>query len=486
MIDASSAENTSSQTGTGFAEVRRFTSDAASPNPTSISEVIQRPIIDISTGDPRSSLESLAVNEQQMSLLNVLAAESSLLKWGVMDSKEKYLRSQEEWGQSMTEWGARMEQKNPQLYKQIKAIARFISAKPGADAQAQIGQDIDWVAFHRDIHGVRGKKSIDAFVSKLKTMPGIAENVKGMEAISRIFGKEVHHKLFGEETPAEVHDRQREWSRAVVEKAFKADKIDEAKRDRLLAKVDERAESLGFLVNSVEIDSQFTSQEKAQIQKMLRTIPADLLKNIGRVYRIMDDVTFAGLHSQMGKHLEISSIGITSSALKYSAENRKYGWEGNPTEGVFYHEILGHGLRHYVMQLDKGLGDELRELVMTATEGMMRKDQYASRYLNNDPTLKSVSYSRSGIPAAVDEFWADRMAEWWGARNNKKIEENMVQGAKFTPAEQARIDQVCERTFDIFNRAAAYKKELDARPKGFIARLLSPKPQPQRRFAQAA
>ncbi len=422
------------------------------------------------TFDPLKFFNQLAEREEALIRLNVLAEAHSLRIYGQLTPGE-FMDAQQQWNNKMSEWAKQMDQIDPKLFKQIRTVANYISTPSQIGYDPGPDQEVDWIAFYNNLYKTPGAGSVEAFVARLKTMPGIRENVKGMEALSRMFGPEVHEELFGIETQAEAHENRDERSKEIVENAFNKRKIDEAKKDQLLQKIDERAENLDFLVNNVEIDSKFTAEEKIQIQKILHNIPLDLLRNIARVYQLKEDHVGAGQH-KVTISGRASEIGIKSSALKYSEENAKRGLDNSGTEGVFYHEILGHALRRYIARASKEFNQQMIDLLTRVPNGLLIKDTYAKRYIGDgDPELQHFNVPRDGISADVDEFWADRMSEWWGKRNGQAISLNRTDDNPFSAAEQMYVDGVCQQIYDIYEHAVEHKKQSGPHPNKILQRL---------------
>ncbi len=407
--------------------------------------------------DPLRFFNHLAERKEALARLNALAEAHSLRTHGQLTPSE-FMDAQQQWNNKMSEWAKQMDQIDPKLFKQIRTVANYISTPPQTGREPGPDQEVDWIAFYDNLYKTPGAGSVETFVARLKTMPGIRENAKGMEALSRMFGPEVHDRLFGVETQAEAHENRDERSREAVENAFNKGKIDEAKKDQLLKKIDERAENLDFLVNNVEIDSKFTAEEKIQIQKMLHNIPPELLRNIARVYQLKEDHSGAGSHKATISG-EASEIGIRSSALKYSEENAKRGLDNSETEGVFYHEILGHALRRYISKASKELNQQTIDLLTRVPNDLLIKDIYAKQYVDDDPKLSHMNVPRDGIAAEVDEFWADRMGEWWGKRNGQAVSLSRTDDNPFSAAEQMYIDGVCQQIFEIYERAVDHRRK---------------------------
>lgn len=424
--------------------------------------------------DPQSLSTHLEEREGALFKLNALAEAHSLRAYGRLDSNE-HQEALGQWSNQMSEWSKQMDQIDPKLFSQIRTVARYLSTS-SADIHQEPDQEIDWIAFYNNLHKNPGMGQVEAFVAKLKTMPGIGENAKGMEELSRMFGTEVHDRLFGIETQEEEYENRTKRSEEAVKKAFGAGKIDEEKKDRLLnkiyerdkidesdeidepGKIEQRNKKVDLLINSIETDSKFTIEEKKQIQEMLYNIPPELLRNIAKVYQLKEDHIGAGLHKAtiFGR---ASEIGLRSSALKYSEKYAERGLDRSETEGIFYHEILGHALRHYVAKASRELNQQMIDLLTRVPNNLLIKDIYANRYVDNDPKFSHMNVPRDGIPAGVDEFWADRMAEWWGKRNGQAVSLNRTADNPFSEAEQMFVDGVCGQVFEIYERAVAHKKK---------------------------
>ncbi|MCA9371801.1 hypothetical protein KC726_02790 [Candidatus Woesebacteria bacterium] len=407
---------------------------------------------------PRERAVLPKIAPQQWIHIDALMMRESKDRWGDLKNQAEHDTALQQWCGEMQLWFNRLGQQNNALRNQTIAIIHFLSPTAVIDSET-----VDWQIFHSSLSTDDPDGYVADFIKRLETMPAIKENIKGAKILCGIFGKEVRKELFGEYGPAEAHDKRTRKSKELVDKALHDDKVDQNKHEKLTKAIDKRAEDVDYLVHSIEIDSRFTADQKHKLQAILRYIPPALLKNISRI-----SVKKGGGGIHITNPDFRSEIGIDPAELLR---------DHHGAELTMFHEIMGHGLRNFVYKISKkSFHRELNALLNNSSAdgidlvAMIQKDTYARRFLNEKI---AITPDRMGVRNFTDEFWANRMAEWWFKKSTGQKEGHFWDhNNPFTTQEEAYINMVCRAAFVKFEQAAQFKKEKEAARSSPLRQLL--------------
>ena len=378
--------------------------------------------------------------------LSKLSREESIREWGVPKNEAEFQQNLKTWSESMDSWWAKL---SPSQKTGVAGVLRQFGIEEDVSK-------IDWIAV-RDVFYASGKPDIRKYIDTLKRTPGIERQWQEARALAGIFGKEVSEELFGGEGDeikawAQHNDQRKEWA----ERAFRDGRITEQQRDKFVKHIDAQKANREriYTFNGLKFEGLSLEQQNAA-KEVLAMLPPELLTHIKVIKLMVKERGGAMAYCGRNKYKE--------GEVEISAES--FGYDRPTFQRKVLHEIGGHGLRDMVGSLDREATSQIVKLwseTLKAHPGLIRKDTYAK-----DITTGKVYPDQErfgGIMASADEFWSDRMAEYWYrkasiARNSSsRVSSNRDEDNPFTDVEETAVREVCRRTEEIWRGVMAKNK----------------------------
>lgn len=394
------------------------------------------------------ALQFLAEMKQiKIESLKARHRKASEAHWGRLDTQKEYQDAMTEWKKQMTVWYQAFSDKSKVDIRSIFAAAGL----PVSISQDEKGNktfDLPWEQMN----------DIETFlkaVAKAKKDSNI--NINSARALAGIFGKENQETLFPRQPmPAEQRRVQDQQSKQAVENVLQKSqqpeykhKITANQRDRLIAKIDVRAESFDHVFNGIVFDPNTTPEQREMVKNAMRVLPIDLLKNVARVDLLGKEFSGAMCYHYATKG-NPGRIGIRTDAFSYDRDT---------FDRKVRHEVGGHGLMNLLNNLSPELHKELIDRLNSLTQkypGLLNKDSYSANIISG----KNGHYKNNLSKHALDEFFCDRLAEWHLIKaGGKLVPSNRVEANPFSQEEESEIFEICKQAFDSLQQAIKKSKQ---------------------------
>lgn len=377
---------------------------------------------------PRDTLEKI-VSLSDYRELNVKARKAQINKWGKAVNHEQYSKQMEQWKHDMNNWFVKLDQKTQQ---DIEIITSLL----GIQKTELNGTERPSWNLLKDKLSTNGAMDVGKFVDFIRANGNALKGkTRALREISRMYGHEVMHDLFGEQTSAERWKQDEKRRKQVVDKAIKEGKITPEKAQKFDKYIEGQSLDHDRIVNGIQFDSRFTIEQRQNIINALKLFPAELLQQVAKIGKLKSDEFKAGglYHSR----------GLKQGTVKIAEE-----YIDQHYEQILAHEIGGHALRDMIYRVDGGQSklEELWHSLNTIHPNLISKDSNAQGYIKG-----KFHY----LFTAIDEFWADRMSEYWIKKNNPSSTFTSFRATPFTPEEQQFIDEVCEKSAALMFESSA-------------------------------
>lgn len=391
-------------------------------------------------------------NEKDYSRLSEKSTRESIKRWGVPKSETEFKQNLQKWNESMDVWWSKL----PSSQRtDMESVLKQFGVKPVPSEAGGLTR-VDWMQV-RDVFYGDGKPDIRKFVEGLKKMPGVEDKLKSAKALAGIFGKEVSEDIFGA-----GGENMKEWARHNqerkdwAEKAYKEGRISERQKNKFQDHVDRQQGNHDriFTFNGLKFEG-FTSSQETQVKEALKMLPPELMAHI-KAIRIMPDDEYGAMRYFPHRKYKDGVVEI---------KGESFGYDKDTFQRKVLHEIGGHGMRDMVHALDPELHREMMSLwneAVKAHPGLVTKDTY-SRDIIRGKRYADHPRNEGLILASVDEFWSDRMAEYWYAKaadargSSHRVSSNRDENNPFTESEETEVRRVCQKSEEIWRKVIAKK-----------------------------
>lgn len=234
-------------------------------------------------------------------------------------------------------------------------------------------------------------------------------------------------------------------------------KIDERKKQRYLEHIDSQVTNHDRLFNFNGLTFEgLTLSEQSAVLEVLKSLPIELVGHIKSVSAIPEKEY--GAMCYYGSH----QFGEGRVKIK----KKSFGYDSETFALSLLHEVGGHGLRNMMEVLDRRAYQRIAHLLNQVSQtnpNLLNKDTYY-RNIRNGSSYKDRLRNNGTIWASVDEFWTDRMAEYWRDEELKKqgrpaqSKLNRDKNNPFTPQEEELCKKVCREMVKTWEQALQKKK----------------------------
>ncbi len=349
--------------------------------------------------------------------------------------------------EKMKMWNDQMDVTFSALKPEVQVSVKKVFEQMGIKSDTSVDWDMVVKVMYPD-----NQADIEGFLKLIKSMPDIRNHLDGAKFIASIFGKEASEIIFPKkEIPLQTWNNQTRERVQVVNRSFEQGKISRAKRDKFKDHLQTSSTNQERIMNFNGVTFEgFRAEEVERMKEIMKMLPAELITQLKQV---SVDTQGSGGDFRGCMRLKEGKMRINKELF-----NRQDG----ALERTITHEIGGHALVDMVGALDKNKLQELCEMwgaVISAHPDLLKKDSYAQSYVNGERGLGDRIRRGKGIRDSVDEFWSDRMSEYFHAKalgvstSDIRVRNHSVKGNPFTEQESKVIEETCEKSYQMWQMA---------------------------------